>query len=371
MQLTEEILGTGNDDTNSPGNDDHLFAFVVFMCFVSQGMTILQHKGPMRLIPLLGVLCSACFAFSATTPPLQLISSSSDDVMPGGNITSNITAVGDIDPGFRIKSTYSDVDIPQNDCLMNVVIAMGIVSAGDPFAPIKPTTYFDPRYVGARVLTGSTSTSGTILSCYVLWGLYQAIRPMIQWDSWKEAEFTLLLDGETVGFIFFKKTGFLPPSLQGSTNTIAQSRRSTPPSAASSAALGIYSPAILSQRNSSQPNPINTIDVRPTSFRNPMPKIHFFMAIIECFLYLGAKIPRESLSAFSVTPSPYDATMRLAPVRRTEAPFFDYGVAALGLANLPSKIISDYQQKWSEVIFICCVDGIMVGQGSITRSNSD
>lgn len=359
MQLTEEIFGTRNDDD--------LFAFVVFMCFVSQGTTILQHKGFMRLIPHLGVLCSARFASSATIPPLQLTSPSSDDVMPGGNITNNITAVGDIDPGFRIKATYSDVDIPQNDCLMNVIIAMGIVSAGEPFGHIKPTTYFDLRYVGARVLTSSTSPSGMILSCYVLWGLYQAIRPMIQWNSWKEAEFTLLLDGETVGFILFKKTGFLPPSLQGSTNTIAQSRRSTPPSAA----LGIYSPAIPSQRNSSQPNPIDTIDVRPTGFRSPMPKIHFFMAIVECFLYLGPKVPRESLSAFSVAPSPYDATMRLAPVRRTEPPFFDYGDAALGLANLPSKLISDYQQKWSEVIFIYCVGGVMVGQGSITRSKSD
>lgn len=325
---------------------------------------MLQH---MRIIFLLGVLCSARLASSAKLPSLQLTSPSSDDVMPGGNSISNTSAVGDIDPGFRIKATYSDVDIPENDCLMNVIIAMGTVSAGKPFEHIKPTTYVDPRYVGARVLTSSTSMDGMIISSYVLWGLYQAIRPMIQWNSWKEAEFTLLLNGETVGFISFRKTGFLPPSLQDSTNTTSQSRRSTPPSGA----LTIYNPTNPSQRASSQHNPIDAVDVRPTSVRKSMRKIHFFMAIVECFLYLGSKTPREPLAAFSVAPLPYDATMRLAPVPHAEGPYFDYGDAALGLATLPSKFISEYQQKWMEVQFDYYVDEVLVGHGSITRARSD
>lgn len=338
------------------------------MYFVSQGTTMLQHEGLKRVILLLSALCSARSASSAIIPPLQLTSSSPNDIFPEGHSTGNTTAVGDIDPGFRIKATYSDVDIPENDCLMNVIIAMGIVSAGEPFKDIKPTTYVDARYLGARVLTRSTSIDGTILSTYVLWGLYQAIRPMMQWNRWKEAEFTLLMHGETVGFISFRKTGFLPPSLQDSTNTIAQSRRFTPPSGA----LDIYNSANPSQkRNSSQPNPIDAIDVRPTSFRDSMRKTHFFMAVVECFLYLGPKTPRDPLSAFSVAPLPYDATMRLAPVPRKEAPFFDYGDAALGLATVPSKFISEYRQKWTEVKFDYYVDEVLVGHGSITRAGSE
>ena len=331
--------------------------------FLSQCTTMLKNKGLMRIIMLLSVLCSARLASSATLPPVQPIISPPDDVLSANIPTRNITAIGAIDPRFSIKATHSNVKIPENDCLMNVIIAMGTLSARKFTDPIEPAAYIDGRYLGARVVTKGATRRGLIQPRYLLWGLYQAIRPMIQWDSWKVSDFTLLWDGEIVGFVSFEETGYESSSLQGSQNNIAQSRRSTPPLDS----LGIYSPVDPSQENSSLPNPIVAIDVKPTSYGKPMLKVYLFMAIVECFLYLAPRPAAEPLVAFSVAPVPYDATLRLAPVVRTEAPSFDYGVAALGLATVPSKFISEREQKWSEVVFDYFVDGVLIGQGSITR----
>lgn len=114
----------------------------------------------------------------------------------------------------------------------------------------------------------------------------------------------------------------------------------------------------------------DSIDVEPTSFKNPMQKINFFMALFDTYLYLNPKAPRDPLEAFSIAPSPYDAVLRLTPVSRAEGPRFDYGDAALGLATVPGMFIEVYRQRWMEVRFDYLVDGFLVGLGSITRAKS-
>lgn len=109
------------------------------------------------------------------------------------------------------------------------------------------------------------------------------------------------------------------------------------------------------------------IDVEPTSFGASLPQINIFMAVLECFLYLAPKTSGEILLAFSVTPFTYDVALRLEPIFRREEPFFDHGVAGLGLATVPSKMISERHQQWTEMGFNYKVDDALIEMGEIVR----
>ena len=321
-----------------------------------------KHEWLMRTITLLGLLCSVRLGSTAKIPHGQSIDSSSNDVLSASNPAANITAAG-ANPFFRITTNYLDTDIDENDCVMNVIIEMGHLSAKNFTQPIEPRAYGDNRFPSVLIVTRSPAEGELIEPRFLVWGLYSGIKPMIQDNKWKVAEFTLLWGESIVGYISFEATGITRPSLQGSRDTSVQSRRSTPPSDS----LALYNPVNPAQHNSSQPNPSFFIDVELTSLGAPIPKVDIFMAVLECFLYLGPKTISEALVAFSVYPSPYDVTLRLMPFSRPEEPFFDYGVASLGLSTVPLKFFTERRQRWTEVDFVYLVDDVLVGRGSIRK----
>ena len=323
---------------------------------------MLKHEWLMRTITLLGILCSARFGSTATLPHGKSTDSSSNDVLSANSPAGNITTIG-ANPFFRVIINYLDTDIDENDCVMNVIIALGHLSAKTFTDPIEPRGYSDPRYPSVLIVTTSPAGGELIEPRFLVWGLYSVIKPMLRDNKWKVAESTLIWGESIVGFISFEATGITLHSIQGSKDTSVQSRTSTPPLDS----LALYSPVDPTQHNSSQPNPSFYIDVELTSVGDPIRKIDIFMAVLECFLYLAPKETREALVAFSIYPSPYDVTLRLEPQLRTQQPFFDYGAAALGLPAVPSKFFTERRQRWTEVGFAYLVDDVLVGTGSIRK----
>lgn len=316
-----------------------------------------QQKGFMRTIALIGVTYSPRLGSTTTIPLAQSINSS-----PIDSLSANITTVGaNIDSRFHIETNFLNILVNQNDCLMNVVIAMGILSAKQFTGPVESTTYHDPRYPRVFITTKSPATGGPIEARFLLWGLYLGIRPMLQTNDWRLPQFILFWDGERVGSISFGTSDSRLP-LQGSNSTESLTQRST--NSSNPNALSIHT----NGTQTASPNPISKIDVEPTSFGAPQPKINIFMAVLECLLYLAPQTTTEGLLAFSATPFPYNVVLRLRPVFRTQEPFFDYGVAGLALATVPSKLISQRHQRWTEVKFNYVLDGVLVGKGEIARA---
>ena len=323
---------------------------------------MLKHEWLMRIITLLGLLCSARLVSSAKIPHGQSIDSSSNDVLSASNLAGNITAVG-ANPFFRITTNYLDTDIDENDCVMNVIIAMGHLSAKTFTQPIEPRAYGDNHFPSVLIITRSSAGGELIEPRFLVWGLYSGIIPMIRDDKWKVAEITLFWHESIIGYISFEATIIVRHSLQGPKDTSVQSQRSTPPLDS----LALYNPVTPVQHNSSQQNPSFFIDVELTGFGDPIPKIDIFMAVLECFLYLAPMTTGMALDAFRVYPFTYDVTLQLAPVSRLEEPYFDYGVASLGLSTVPLKFFTERRQRWTEVDFAYLVDDFLVGRGSIRK----
>ena len=319
---------------------------------------MLQQKWSKRLVSLLAVFSYSRLSSTATIPSIQSIDLSANDAL-----SANMTTVGVIDPHFRITTNFQDVDVNEDDCVMNVILAMGILALSFT-GSVEPRIYRDERYPSCFFQTRSPARDSMIESRFLVWGLYSGIRPMIQNGNWKLAEFTLLWEGRTVGFISFGTAKTAPHALQGSQNSRVQSRRST---TAPLDSLAIFSQFDSLQSNLSAPNPSYYIDVQPTVYGEPLPKSSVFLAVLECLLYLAPKPSSDALSAFSVSPMSDDVVLRLSPVSHSGNLFFDYGLAGLGISAIPSKFIAQRRQQWAEVRFDYKVNHVLIGRGSILR----
>lgn len=319
--------------------------------------------GSVLILTLIGVICSAHLGSAVTIPLAQTINSSPIDPM-----LTNITTVGaHIDSRFSITTTFLDTAIDENDCLMNVIIAMASLSAKIFTRPIEPPTYRDDRHPSVIILARSPPGGGLIEVRFLLWGLYLGIRSMLQEKDWRIAEFTLSWEGAIVGYLSFGQFG-AQHSLQESNNSSYSTDFLTQKKSTESSNTSAISGHINTITQIASPNPAFYIEVDPTSFGASLPKINIFMAVLECLVYLAPRESDEVLLAFGVIPSPYDVALRLRPIFRTEEPFFDYGIAALGLPTIPSKLISERHQQWTEVAFNYKVNDVLVGKGDIVRA---
>ena len=318
-----------------------------------------QRQCNTRLVILLAVFFLARSSFTATIPPIQSIDSSANDVL-----AANITTVGAIDPHFRVRTNFQDVDVNEDDCVMNVIIAMGILARSFT-GTVEPRTFRDERYPGCFFLTRGPARTSTIEARFLVWGLYDGIKPMIQNGNWKLAELTLIWEGHIVGFVSFGTAQTALHALQGSGNSRVQSRRSTTAPLNSLAIPNYINPI---PGNASASNPSFYIDVKPTAFGDPLPKTSVFLAVLKCLLYTAAQPTSEALSAFGVRPITQDVVLRLWPISQPQDLVLDYGVAGLGLSAIPASFIAARRQQWTEVGFEFRLNGILVGRGSILKS---
>lgn len=319
---------------------------------------MLQQQWNTRLIILLAVCFHSCLSSTSTMPPIQSIDLSANDVL-----AANITTVGDVDPHFRVRTNFQDVDVNEDDCVMNVIIAMGILARSFT-GTVEPRTFRDERYPGCFILTRSVARRSVIEARFLVWGLYYGIKPMIQNGNWKLAEFTLIWEGHIVGFISFGTANTALHALQGFRNSRVQSRRSTTAPLNSLAISNHINPL---PGNASASNPSFYIDVKPTAYGDPLPKNSVFLAVLKCLLYMADKPTSDALLAFGVQPMTQDVVLRLWPISQPRGPILDYGVAGLGLSAIPSNFIAARRQQWTEVGFEYRLNGILVGRGSILR----
>ena len=308
----------------------------------------------MHVTALCSIICSAGLGFSATIPSAQSINSSPIDLL-----SANTTSLGvHIDPRFTISSEFSDEPIDQNDCLINAIIIMGLLSARDFTSRIGPDIFGVERYPSVIIFIQNSPQGTQPEVRFVLWGFYLCLRSMLREDNWKVPNVTLLWDGRSAGRIEFVNVPPFPP-LQGANSSGPLTQRSANPSNL------ILSPFNTTQ-SVSQGLGISR-SVRPTSYGAAISKISIFMAVLESYLYIAPKPDYAIISPFSVAPIPYNVVLRMRPILREEPPFFTYRDAALGLATVPDVLIFERHEDWTETAFDYLVNDNLVGRGEIVR----
>ena len=174
---------------------------------------------------------------------------------------------------------------------------------------------------------------------------------MLQGNNWKIPEFTLSWERREEAHHHAESRRWL----QGTDSTGLLTQRSASSSNRSSITpsvsqgLGLY------------------LIVEPTTYGAAIFKIGVLMAVLDSF-YVVPKTSDELTRPFSVIPVPYNVALRMQTVLfREEPPFFEYRDAALGLATVPSLLIFERHEDWTETTFDYRVNGDLVGRGDIVR----
>ena len=93
-----------------------------------------------------------------------------------------------------------------------------------------------------------------------------------------------------------------------------------------------------------------------------------FMAVLDAFVYVAPKTNEELTRTFGVIPVRYNMALRMRPISfREDPPFFEYRKAALGSATVPSDLLCERHEEWTETTLNCRVNGTLVGGGEIVR----
>ena len=90
------------------------------------------------------------------------------------------------------------------------------------------------------------------------------------------------------------------------------------------------------------------------------------MAVLDSFACIAPRTKDELTRTFSGLPIPYNVALRMQVVLfRQEPPFFEYRDVACGLATVPSLLVSERHEEWTEMMPHNRVNGDLFGRDDI------
>ena len=316
------------------------------------------------------ILAVATRALAATIPPLNTIhlAGISSPLLNG-------TSLEAIDPRFSVVSQLQDEPLNGDVFLQNVVEAMGHWAncMFDEGVYIQPSRHPLPGYPGVTV-SASGAPDGPnrnhIMPRFLLWGLYEGVRGMIFYETFKAVEVTLKWEGEVVGSIKIRKSDAPPPTPGASSGvsilTLPSEEESDPPP----------TPGLTNTTNANHTS-FETPDNHPLSVRfthsgPALTRVEVILTILATFLRIAPEESDSPVRQFSFpAPAPYSAVLEMGPM--SPAPpasveTFTYGIAYWSLGSIP--LHSMRQRMWGEVEFIVLYNDEAIGRGQLVKGRS-
>ena len=274
-----------------------------------------------------------------------------------------------IDPRFGFKADYAETDLPRTPLLMNVVELLAQYAQLGWLSQVKPrhgVVLSEYPQVEIAVLPAAPAKSVEVR--LVIWGIWTAIRDIIDKKEFHEAEFEILWEREVVTYIYFS----LPQD--GQSNRSFGTDESLTLLPGPNKTVG----SILDNSRSSQASPDALADGnfgwRPVF--GPTAKT---LTVVEVFLTVMAGLKNAAPhAALDKVTGPYAsaATDVYANVQfyihkrtspRIKPPFFQYIHVIKSLRLVPAYMLR--MGKFSEMFFGIEVDGIMVGEGYLEKGH--
>ena len=280
-----------------------------------------------------------------------------------------------MDQRFGIKAVYTDSDIPKTPCLMNVVELLAQYAELDWLSTVKQRHgVVLPEYPQVEIAVLPAAPATSIEVRVVVWGIWAAIRDIMEKNKFFEVEFEILWDGEVVAYIYFTKPMDRP----------------TP--ASSNGTLGTAGEPVTLLALSNTTGDDDILDT-PTSTANP-PNLTtrgvfewtpFFtptaktLTPVEVFLTVLAGLKNAAPPAASdKVPGPYASAAvgvfanvqfyihkRRSP--RPRPPFFQYIHVITALRRVPAYMLQ--QARFAELVFVIKVDEVVVGEGYLEKGH--
>ena len=277
-----------------------------------------------------------------------------------------------IDPRFGFKADYAETDLPRTPLLMNVVELLSQYAQLGWLSQVKRRHgVVLPEYPQVEIAVLPAAPAKSVEVRLVIWGIWTAIRDVIDKKEFHEAEFEILWEREVVAYIYFS----LPEDGQ-----VISSNRSfgTDESLTLSPGPNKTVGSILDNSRSSQASP-DAVNDGNFSWKPIFGPTAQTLTVIEVFLTVMAGLKNAAPHAASdkVT-GPYAsaATDVYANVQfyihkrtspRITPPFFQYIHIIESLRLVPAYMLR--LGRFSEMFFGIEVDGILVGEGYLEKGH--
>jgi hypothetical protein len=298
-------------------------------------------------------------ALAATVPTVNTI-----DIAGLAKPLLNVSSLDAIDRRFTTTTQIQGPALNVDAFLLNVVEAMATYAMLNFTADVKPVKVGSPD---VTIVSRGPKPGETVEARFLVWGLYAGIRGLILYDILKTVEFTLKWDGNVVGYIKIRKPNAQPSGSVDDT-TVLTPQYSTSPS----------TPALVDETNMidkslQMPDNSASLSVQFTGFGQPLARDGVIITILKALLSIAPKDSEQTVQPFHVSgPAPYDATLRIRPLRPRPSPSakaFTYAMVSRSLLDITQQALQC--GTWSEAYFDVVVDGVANGRGAFVKGESN
>ena len=342
-------------ETSSADENPLVLSEALFLLYTYSGNEITR----LLMSAIIWTLLSSLAAFVAATV-VPLSNSSFDDV-------TDAPGVEFIDPRFSATYWYGQDRLSATSCLMNAANAMMELALENFTGPIDLRNYVDPNYPEVMVTSMAAGRRQTIEARYVLWGVWEGIRWMINHQSFRDLVIGAYWD-DTLMCNIWIRAGRRQLSLAGRNGTldlIARSERKS-----------IHNTTVAAQGLTEMhvKNPLNDqhLTITVTRTGEMLGITESFIAVFAALEYMAHFPSAEKLHRFQLSPDNEGTKIGIqdhivAPT--VGPPLFDYQSAILSVAQIPAYMLQ--QRRFTEVIIEIAVDGVSVGEGFLSKIESD
>lgn len=308
----------------------------------------------------LQILFSLTISKSATSTLLPNSTNTIDYIATN----SNTTLVDGVDSRFDIGYTFDTPVLPVTPCLMNAVAAMSELAVRDFTENLTPKTYGLTDYPSVSIVTDATSSSETIETRFIIWGIWKGVRHMILSGKFQNVLFTLKWEGAVVGYVMVVRSGPALGVVRNNNSQILSER---------SDALSISNTtANLPQINNSVviTDPVDEakLDVSFTLTGQAFTIYEVFSTVLAALGNLAEAPKDQRLRYISLSPEYYDTTLAIFDPRespQTGPPILSCGETLMAVAMIPRYMVQ--RSEFREVVLTIRVDGVLIGEGFMNR----
>lgn len=304
-------------------------------------------------------LALATRILAATVPTVNVI-----DIAGLAKPLLNVTSLDAIDRRFTTTTQIQGPALNVDAFLLNVVEAMATYAMLNFTADAKPVKVGSPD---VTIVSRGPKPGDTVAARFLVWGLYAGIRGLILYDILKTVEFTLKWDGNVVGYIKIRKPNAQSSGAVDDTGVLTPQYSSSP-----------STPALIDETNmiakSLQiPDNSPSLSVHFTGFGQPLTRDGVIITILKTLLSIAARDSEQTVEPFQLSgPAPYDATLRIRPLRPRPSPSakaFTYAMVSRSLLDITQQALQ--RGRWSEAYFDVVVDGVANGRGAFVKGENN
>ena len=292
---------------------------------------------------------------------------SSNDVEPLGllhNVTGATPKVGAIDPRFSVTYLQGPNSLSATSSLMNAANAMMALALENFTEPIALRNYADIDYPEVIVVPTSPGLGQRVEARFLLWGVWEGIRWMINHRSFRSLSVHAHWNGVLVCTVWFRGAwGKLS----------ATSRNGTLSLGAGSENISVHDAEAVSKQGLKKVDVADLLDTQHVTVSvvqvgAGLGIVEVFIAIFAVLEYMAHFPGTDEVAAFQISPDGGDITIGIVEDARAPTsipPYLEYQWAILSMAQIPEYMLR--YSRFSEVVFEIAVNGVPVGEGSLLK----